>query len=241
MPRGLPDYYNPDTLISQRLANVEEIVTQQRGLASVDNRGRTLLFDRFDVAGAAWISAKAGDASYPDLSTTTCYVRPTSVLMAAGTQTGSGVSYMVKRVLFGATTRLGLETAIVFDTSACTYLITIVYNLDGDETIAALKILPPSGDIQIQTGGSFVSVANVGWNADAAVAWIPLKLVADFENDAYLRLIVGQEEIDLSAYPLNTSAVAEPGLAEFTLAGIADDDDTNNAYYGYAIITVDEP
>ncbi len=241
MPRGLPDYHNPDTLISQRLANVEEIVSQQRGFASVDNRGRTLLFDRFDVAGSAWIVAKQGDGVNPDLSTTTCYVRPNSVKMDAGTLTGVGFSWMVKRVLLGATARLGLETAVVSDTLACPYYIAIIYNLGGDETIAELFFVPSSGALSIKTGGSFVSVGNVGFNAGAAVAWIPLKLVADFENDIYLRLIVGQEEIDLSAYPLNTSDESEPGLAEFRLRAQADDDVTNNAYYGYAIITVDEP
>ncbi len=241
MPRGLPDYFNPDTLVSIRLANVEEIVTQQRAFASVDNRGRTLLFDHFGEAGAAWISANSGDGSNPDLSTTTCYVRPNSVLMAAGTLSGGGFSWMAKRVLLGATARLGLETAIVYDTLACTYYITMTYNLGGEETLAELRVLPPSGDISIYTGGSFVSVGNVGFNAGASVAWIPLKLVADFENDIYLRLIVGQEEIDISAYSLDTSSVAEPGLAEFTLRGQADDDVSNNAYYGYAIITVDEP
>ncbi len=66
-------------------------------------------------------------------------------------------------------------------------------------------------------------------------------LVADFASDTYVRLIVGQEEIDISDYSLITSSVAEAGLAEFTLKCIADDDVANSGHYGYAIITVDEP
>ncbi len=241
MPRGLPDYYNPDTLISQRLANVEEIVTQQRGFASLDNRGRTLFFDRFEVAGGAWISANSGDASNPDLDGNICYVRPTSIVMAAGTLTGVGVSWMIKRFLLGATSRLGIETALGYRTGACTYHVSITYNLDGEETLAELRVLDGSGDISIYTGGAFVSVGNVGFNAGATLCWLPVKLVADYANDIYLRLVVGQEEIDLSDYALDTSSVAEAGLAEITLKCVADDDVANSGHYGYAIITVDEP
>ena len=241
MARGLPDYYNPDTLISQRLANVEEIVTMSRGFASVDNRGRALLFDKFEQAGAAWISATSGDGSNPVLSDTTCYVRPKSIKFDAGTLSGSGISWMVKRVMLGVTARLGLETAIVYDTLACTYRIAITYNLGGNETLAELRILPPSGDIAVWTLSKWVTVGNVGFNAGSAVTWIPIKLVADFESDFYLRLIVGQEDIDLSFKTLGATAVDQPGLAEFVLKAVADDDVSNNAYYGYAIITVDEP
>ncbi len=241
MPRGLPDYYNPDTLISQRLANVEEIVTQLRGVASVDNRGRSLLIEKFDQNLSRWIISSSGDGSNPALSTNEAYIPPNSVYFDCGTSGGSGNSNMQVRLHLGASAKLGLETALWYEDGAPIYDVRMRYNLGGSAFEAYLNVDPSTGDVSILVGGSQVSVGEVGYVATSVGLWIPVKLVADFENGIYQRLIVGQEQIDLDAYSMDSSAISRPGLSDFTFFLDATNAVNNDAFIGMVVITVDEP
>jgi len=241
MPRGLPDYYNPDTLVSQRLANVEEVVTALRGAASIDNRGRTLFLDDFNENLAGWAADVDGDGAYAVISTAQSFVPPASALLDAGTSGEGGETWLMKHVHLGASALLGLEVFCWYHEDAPQYWISIHYDLSGDGYLARLAIKPSNGDIRIYTPAGFVTVGNVGYNAGSEGVWLPIKIVGDFANGAYTRVLTGQEQIDISAYSLRTSYESLPGRATYKILGFAENAVTNLAYVGHAAGTVDEP
>jgi len=241
MPRGLPDYYNPDTLVSQRLANVEEVVTALRGIPSIDNRGRTLFFENFNGNLSGWVSSSDEDGSVAVISTAQAMISPASALLDAGTLGNSGSSWMWKNIQLGASALLGFETSLWYSSGAPTFRMDLRYDLAGDEFFARLEVRPASGEIRIHSTDGSAIVGAVGYNGIATGAWLPLKVVADFANGAYTRLIVGQEQIDVSAYALTSSVLAVPGRAEFKIHCLAGNAVTNLANIGHATGTVDEP
>ena len=241
MPRGLPDYYNPDTLVSQRLANVEEVVTAVRKIASMDNRGRTLFFDNFNENLVGWAADVDGDGNNAVLSTAQAYIPPASALLDAGTSGEGGESWLEKHIHLGASALLGFETSYWYHEDAPQYWISMHYDLSGDGYLARLAVKPSNGDIRIYTPAGFVIVGNVGYSAGSEGVWLPIKLVGDFANGTYMRALAGQEQIDVSTYSLRTSYESLPGRATYKILGFAANAVTNDAYIGHATGTVDEP
>jgi len=241
MPRGLPDYYNPDTLVSQRLANVEEVVTAVKRIASLDNRGRTLFYDDFGEGFAGWNPAYGGDGAAPVITTAKALVSPVGVLCDAGTLSGEGRSYIFKRFHLGASPRLGVEAFFYYYGFASIFRMNLEYNIGNDQYFARLEVLPLTGDLRIWVPSEWITVGNVGYARTNNAPWLPLKLVADFASGTYTRLLVGQKQIDLSSYTLDSEAFSFPGFAEFELRCIAGDDNSNTGSIGLVAGTVDEP
>ncbi len=241
MPRGLPDYYNPDTLVSQRLANVEEVVTAVQKLANIDNRGRTLFFDSFGEGLSSWLTSQEGDGVAAVSSTTRALIPPASAFLDAGTSGGGGVSNMIKQFHLGASALLGWETSLLYTNTAPDYRMFTYYNLEGNNFFARLDIQPLTGIVRIWVPDEFITVANIGYNGRVNGPWLLVKLVADFANGKYVRALVGHLEIDLSSYSLDSSAVAAPDLSAFWLSVAAVRAVTNYGYVGHVIATVDEP
>ncbi len=241
MPRGLPDYYNPDTVVSQRLANVEEIVTHQRGIASIDNRGRTLFHEHFHENMSGWVQTAAGDASAGVIDTSLSIVPPSSAYFDAGTVGGSGAVLAEKYFQLGLSKRLGIEVSYWYSENAPEFRLVLRYGFEGSQYLCQTQILNTSSSVKIWTGGAWVTVADVGYTALAAGTWLPIKLVADFASGDYTRLLVGQVQVDLSAYPMNSSVLGVDGRADYRLwfGPVAAGD--NDAYIGHVTGTVDEP
>lgn len=241
MARGLPDYYNPDTIVSQRLANVEEAVTAIKRMSSVDNRGRTFVFEHFNENMAGWDAVLSGDGVAGAISTDDAYIPPSSVVIDAGTLAGSGFSYLRKHIILGETKRVGIEAAVMYRNDAPEYQIFMTYNREGTNYEGRLSVLPADGVIKVGVPGDWNAVGNIGYNADAGNTWLPLKLVCDFEDNIFIRALIGQTQLDLEDYALTATSVASPGLARFFLWAEARSAAPNDAYFGYAAITVDEP
>ena len=121
------------------------------------------------------------------------------------------------------------------------YRMYFAYTREDLESAAYLSVLPATGVVRIGKPGTWNNVANVGYNAESGGTWLPLKLVADFENSMFVRLLVGQEQIDLSDYAIGTAESDFSGRLRFLLMAYAVNAVTNDGYFGYAAFTVDEP
>lgn len=241
MPRGLPDYYNPDTIVSQRLANVEEVVTAIRKIGSIDNRGRTLFIDDFNEDLAGWVVSSEDAAADPVLSTGQAFIPPAAVYLDAGDTGGDDNSKLTKIIQLGASARIGFELSYWYHSDAPMLQAEIRYDLAGDDYFAYLSVTPADGAVRIWSSAGWTTICNVGYNAWSEGAWLPLKFVADFETGEYVRLLVGQEEYDISAYVLMSTILAVAGRAEFRLICYPTGEGADTGYIGHAVGTVDEP
>ncbi len=240
MPRGLPDYYNPDTLVSQRLANVEELLTILRGLASLDNRGRTFYYTHFSEGVAGFYTTKQGDGVAPASSVNAAEVEPSCMQMDAGTDSGSGQSQADKRFRVQALSDAGLEIGIAYGNSTPSINIIFAYDNGTNYIFGGLKIDQSARTITIYDGGSYVTVYTLP-APQSVNDWLIVKLVIDFDTPAYVRLLVGLDQTDISAYTLGSSATSIEGILLSRILADPLDDGTNIAYIGHVAISIDEP
>lgn len=76
MPRGLPDYYNPDTLVSQRVVDLTSIITAISKVTPIDGRGRMWFADTFGEGLSRWQGNAGGTGVAPVLSTELAEIAP---------------------------------------------------------------------------------------------------------------------------------------------------------------------
>ena len=240
MPRGLPDYYNPDTLVSQRLANVEEVVTAIQGIANLDNRGRTLYYDHFSEGVNGWYKQTIGDGVRPYASTKQAEIEPASFTMDAGTDSGGGITIVEKAFLIQDIRSAGLEIGFGYRPNGAVLTTYFSYDNGSLRILPALIVDPDAKTISIMDGADPVIIYTIS-AAVALTSWIPIKMVVDFATPAYVRLLVGQEQFDISAYtpPSAASLLKGDFYARFVTNAI--DDGINIAYIGHVTITIDEP
>ena len=240
MPRGLPDYYNPDTLVSQRLANVEEVVTAVQGLANLDNRGTTLSFEHFAEGLSGWNTLKTGNGVLAVASTAEALIEPACMLLNSGTDSGGGTTTAQKRLNVRDVKKAGFEFSFHYRTIAAKLSAGFGYS-NGTKWYHGSVIIDRSAKvIQITDDLTPTTIVSLP-TAPLAGDWLIVKLVIDFENAAYVRLLVGQTQFDISEYALYDTADANAGFLRAQFVTDAFDDSSNYAYIGHVAITIDEP
>jgi len=240
MPRGLPDYYNPDTLVSQRLANVEELLTLMRGVASIDNRGRTFYYSNFGEGIRSWRLKNFFDGSLPVCSALQAEVDPASMEMDAGTLSGSGENYAEKRFRIHDLKKAGLEFSLAHYNDSAKVAGILAYDNGTNYVQGRIDIDQVAKTVEIYDDDTPVTVVTLPASY-AQIDWLPVKVVFDFENGIYLRLLVGLRQYDLTKYSLSLGGTVQEGVFITHIKGIAVDDGDNIAYIGHVAITVDEP
>lgn len=240
MPRGLPDYYNPDTLVSQRLANVEEIVTILQGIANLDNRGRTLYYTHFDEGVNGWYKAKSGDGVVPVATINEAEIEPASFKMDAGTDGGNGTTTTEKSFLVQEIKVAGLEFSLAHRANSAEVTIVFSYDNGTIRLYGQLVYDPNATTLYIMDNSTPVAVVDLP-GAISPTDWLQIKLVVDFENQEYVRLLVGLDQIDISGYSLPTMPTVLPGILFARFETDAQGDTGDIAYVGHVAITIDEP
>ena len=240
MPRGLPDYYNPDTLVSQRLANVEELATLLRGIADSDNRGRTLWHDHFENGLNGWFLTNAGDGEDPVASIDHAEIEPASMKMDSGTDGGGGTCHADKIFRIHNLKKAGLEFSYAHYNDSAELQVIFAWDNGTNYIWGRIDIDQLAKKIYIYDGLSATEVADLP-TASTVPHWLTIKLVIDFVTPTYERLIIGQDEIDISAYSPYEASPDKKGLLIGRFLTDALDDGDNIAYVGHVTFTIDEP
>jgi len=240
MPRGLPDYYNPDTLVSQRLANVEEVVTAVQGIANLDNRGRTLYYTHFAEGLGGWTTSKTGDGVLAVASTAEAEIDPACMLIKAGTQSGSGISHASKQFIVHNIKSAGVEFSFIYYPNMPSLLLTFSYNNGTDYVHGRVTIDENAKVIQVWDDTTPTNVFTLPASLPV-YGWLTLKLVCDFITPAYVRLLVGLDQYDISEYEIKSTDTLQPGILNAKISATAQGDGVNIAYIGHVAITIDEP
>ncbi len=240
MPRGLPDYFNPDTLVSQRLANVEEVVSAVQGIANLDNRGRTFYYDHFGEGVNGWSKAKTGDAAEAAASTVKAEIEPASLKINSGTDTGLGTATIAKAWLINDIKSGGLEFSYIHNSIAPKLTVHFIYDNGTLRLFGQLVFDHDAGTVVIMDGATPRTIYTLPGGA-TPFKWLTVKLVCDFETPAYVRFLAGLEQTDISAYSIPTTATQVAGTLEVRFVTDALDDNENTAFIGHVTLTIDEP
>jgi hypothetical protein len=238
--RGLPDYYNPATLVATRLVDVNDLVSAQMGFTPVDNLGRIFWYDNFRQGLQGYDLIKAGDGDYPVASITRALVPPMSIKLHAGTDGGGGDSEMDKRFLFNATPGIGVEIAVWYITGCPIYYLGVQVDDGVTYSNAVMQVRPDLEQIEISTGGSLVGVLDLP-TPPAGGHWLPVKMAFSKDDLTYLRIVAGQYRVDVSGYALPSSASLISGRLQIRIVADNIDATDRTGYLGYIVLTTDEP
>lgn len=240
MPRGLPDYYNPDTVLAAKMIDMGQVLTGVIGVNTVDGRGRIVWYDNFREGVGAWIDSSSGDATPVVATTVHCEIPPCAMRLSSGTSGGAGDGKAYFQLRLGQPYRMACEFTLYATTDDVRINLYMVYSTTGGGKRGMIVIYPSTGLIQISTGGGLLNLTNIDMSA-MANAWIPVKFVMDVPNDKYLRVMIGGQEISIPLYSLYATADTFDETAWIVVEVLGQDGADHNIYIGHTFITLDEP
>jgi hypothetical protein len=245
---GRPDYSAPNPTNSANLglgwssSDIAELSARQGSPDVYDRRGNVIFIDNFGdgidnyvyVLGAGAGAAREWRADVYDRG-------GFSLRLSGGVGTASSFSRQWNTLNPG---KIGVEiSAAIPATGLFASLSLISYFFDGanvhqmgllfNPATATLSIYDSTGGLQvIGTGGSMAGVVN---------AFSAMKLVIDFANDRYVRVLMNQGEKDLSKYKGRVTPFVSGVFASFV--GTIQSRPTFNDYIsiGSVIVSQNEP
>lgn len=240
MPRGLPDYYNPSTLVSQRIVDLAGVMSAVAKIPPLDGRGRLAYVDTFSE-GVYGVQLQAtGTGGVISLDTAIAEVPPVSLKAQPGTG-GINPRVIVSRLFFADTpSAFGLEIGVSsLDVDARIEMV-INYHTPTAALAGEVYIYTSTGLIQVVHSGGTSTLATKRAMTDP-YEWITLKLVIDFANSVFSRFLWGQTQYDLSAYAPVSTAGGTPGKGEIVVRFKNDNGVQSTLRLGHLAITTDEP
>lgn len=205
MPRGQADFgmYAPKTS-GATLADMGDLAVRLGSIVEYDRRGDIVFLDDFEEAILKWLPTAAGDG-YVRLDSTFAKSRSQSVKLytddGAASTASIGKYFVVQGVL-----RVGVEISFIDLTDDCDFYFLIHY-WDGTTSHRGRLFFDHSTRIcyiEDTAGANWVEIFNYGALRREHQLFYPIKLVVDFVNDTYLRLLFGTEEYNLEGYGLVT-------------------------------------
>lgn len=240
MARGLPDFHNPETVVSQRLADLNDLLAAVIGVAPLDNRGRIFFLDRFQNGPVSWVASNAGDANAIVSSNAVSHIPPCSMRMDAGTVGGSGSTTLYAQFGAPTVTNIGLEFSHLYIDTGPRLEAALVYQGSANQLSGELRIHAETGVVEYKTGGAYTTLTTLTVPA-AAGTWLPIKLVINIDDGEYERILVGTEQFDVSGNALVSAATGLVGQVRPVFISTPEGAGTRTTYLGYVILTLDEP
>ena len=243
MPRGAPDYglYAVKTAPIVGLADLGEAVARLGAINVWDRRGFTVFQDNFESPTLDYYCYASAPGVIPVLSNTQVLTGSQSVYFSAPAAEDSA-SHMARDFALLKEGKLGVELWVQAVTRAPGYFYYSFYIYDG-AIPAYAKVMFDSiaKTITLNTDEGDVVVATNIFTRQSYHYFLPIKVVIDTNTDKYVRLMVGSQEIDVSAYKLTTFAPSTDRYIHLGIGVVGDDVATMKAYLDNLILTQDEP
>ncbi len=242
MPRGQPDYgLYTQTLVASGISDPGEAAARLGAINVYDRRGWTVWMDDFEAPGLKWLPVTAGEGAAPVLSAVNAWVGVQSAYLYVGaaTEDHSGIRRYFPLVRRG---RLGIEFWTNLLNHLNAYLQLYVTIADGANfSTAILRLDRLARTATIVTPAEDIIVATYWCPSSVLTEFIPVKLVVDMDTDRYTRLMIGPEEVDLSAHLLVPLLATTDKLLHITLELLGSASGTGYAYIDNFILTQNEP
>lgn len=243
MPRGSPDYGLPDYSFFSVETPISDVVAERQGFSRLDNRGRVLWFDDFRASLYRWQKDNDAPGVIPihtlNKNLGVGYYGNVKLLPVGN----AGVSQCSNRLVLPVSKRLGIETSFNFTDNSGDFGFAVQHAIvDGVMKSASVQVLPSSGEVKIYIPGGQQSVftpSNVNYLRSSFVS---LKVVSDFETGKYIRLMLGNNQYDISSYTMPNGIAGISGNTYFSFSSNGVDAiHINPVYVAYVIISGDEP
>lgn len=243
MPRGSADYNNNISQVSVSNTDNGDIVASVVGVPRMDGRGRIALYDDFRLGVTGWETISSGGGSLPNISREGRWGFGSYPPVIMSPNAAGATSQMYRRLATPGVTRIGLEVGLLLYPQTCRPEIEVsCASEDGNKKIGefyvdytdySFVIITPSGNYKIYTPASYTYLI---------LKWVSVKIVIDISTGKYVRMVIGGNEFDLSAYDLGVGAVGLKGEAQIFFWAVGNNAPNYQKYYiSHVIMTVDEP
>ena len=241
MPRGGPDYQNPDYALAAAIPDVGALIVPMRGVAPIDGLGRIWFMDTFGQGLSAWRTFVTGAGVLACASIQYAQVAPASACLTTGPTPATDSSFMMYPVLPSGSSRQGIELGVMYGTGMPDTTVFLDIVVGANLVKGKFTLFPAAGVLRLFLGVGYVDLP-ILLAGTGNVYWLTLKLVLDASVPAYVRLIYGPYSMDLSAYApalvAFNPAVAVHGV---NISGAPSDYASQFLYVGHVILTADEP
>jgi hypothetical protein len=240
MPRGGPDYGNPGYQIAVPQLDTGDLLVGMRGLNSCDGRGRLFFLDTFGEGASGWAPMVTAGVPNPFGYMYQAEVPPVCLKMDVSAVPGTSTGGLKRDWNSSNTNRIGLEVGVNWGTFRASLKISLRTRAAVGYTYGTLT-LQNDGQVLIRDAAFTNRLITTVPTPASGNAWMPLKIVTDSERKIWVRIVIGQDEYDVSKYGLWPDATAWNDDIYAELLAISVAGGYNTVYLGHVILTLDEP
>lgn len=240
--RDSPDYGLSSTYFGRtNLLDMGELAVRLGAPNRFDRTGSTIFVDQFIGGLNSWKGTGLQTDEEPILSGLYYYQRPYCVQLRTLASSGSS-SNIQNDLPFPYATTIGYEFAY-FRPFGVTRLQVFLQLNDGTTShLAQLRIDFGTYKIYILDDSYvWIEVFSGSTPIDVYDAWNIVKLVVDYENDIYVRLVMNKNDIALTDYSLYLDSDSSRPRLRVAFYLYPTDSEIENIYLDNVIITIDEP
>lgn len=205
MSRGQADFgqYAPKS-VGAGVSDMGEVAARLGSIVTYDKRGDVVDFDNFEEPVLRWSAETWGvgsvtvlDDTFPKSGSQSVKLSPAN-LPAAFARISKGVALLGSK-------KLGLEISFCYLQSNNYLQLTMERQTATTLQTASLKLDVAALTIELidQTGGWVVLTAIAGLEAEDFL-FHTIKLVVDFDNEVYMRVLLDDQEYDASAVRISS-------------------------------------
>lgn len=238
----MPDNY-PWMLTSERtpIIDIGELAARLKSSATYDRRGEVLWIDDFRHGLSGWLTAALGADNSIKVSADHSYHTGYSILITSK-KNGVALTTMTRTLAPPALNKWGVEVALAFLTPWKWFNLQFERYTGTRQYKCSVQLDVPNSAINIiNSVGAWEKVATLPTIDYNPPTYFPFKIVGDFDNNEYVRLLFGSNEYDLSGNAFSSAVSAINLQNRIYLTFTARAASTDQVHVGYVIVTANEP
>lgn len=218
-----------------------ELAARLGSMVQLDRRGQVILATDFSQGWDVWTALKVGTDDDSTLDPTMYRTGGYSVKIPGGADAGDHTRFYTYLPSLPINTA-GLAIYFCVPTGIERVDLRMIYDDGTTSHLGHCRLHFDAGTLDVLNGDSgYVEVLDSIALAETSRAFHYLKLVIDGDNDSFVRVLLNQEEVDLSAYSLYTAASAgyptlHMGIWPYTATAVED-----ILYLDSVVVTIKEP
>jgi len=218
-----------------------ELAARLGSIDTFDRRGNIVWMDDFEGTCLNWYASGIGAGHSETLSAARSWTGSQSVKLVTGAVANSA-AYIRKTLSAPMDTCVGVEMHM-FPASSNAIFLLYLYGYTGTREYQAMLTYDPDGYklSYMNSAGDDVELdTTVAWDSVNA-HWVPIKLVIDWDNLEYKRILIGQSEHDLTGTAMQSTGSGTLPIIKIWLYWYTEAAAAKTLYIDNVIVTQNEP
>lgn len=218
-----------------------ELAARLGSINTFDRRGHTVWMDDFENGVNKWTTEASGDDASVEQNITRFRSGGSSCKLTAGS-TGNPFARIYTLLSFSVTGTFGYEFSFAIDSNTSTLDLHTLYYDGADLHVAGIRYDHANTDLYYESANGVWTIFDSSFSLVAlAELFHTLKLVPDYANGLYSRLLIDAEVIDVSAYAIHSSALVVAPFLQVEIRNTGRLLNNDVVYVDDVIITQNEP